>query len=114
MNTEKAVMKKGDILVGYNGTEVDFYEVIHLTAKTALLVSIQKKILDVSGIQYSAVPVPGSREGTPFRRWIIPSGLSDVPGCRISDSEFVFLWDGRPRRGTDWERWKKQLCELEK
>lgn len=110
----KTVLKKGDILAGYRGTEVDFYEVVHVTPKTVLLVSIQKKLVDVNGIEYTAVPIPGSGEGTFFRRWIIPSGLSDVPGCRISDSEFVFLWDGRPRRGTDWEGWRKQLCELEK
>ena len=97
------------------GTEVEFYEVVRVTPKTVLLVSIQKKLLDVNGIEYTAVPIPGSGEKTPFRRWIFPSGLSEVPGCRISDSEIVFLWDGSPRRGTvDWERWKKQVCELEK
>ena len=111
----KTVLKKGDILVGYRGTEVEFYEVVRVTPKTVLLVSIQKKLVDVSGIDYTAVPIPGSGEGTPFRRWIFPSGLSEVPGCRISDSELVFLWDGSPRRGTvDWERWKKQVGELEK
>lgn len=110
----KTVLKKGDILVGYRGTEVEFYEVVRVTPKTVLLVSIQKKLVDVSGIEYTAVPIPGSGEKTPFRRWIFPSGLSEVPGCRISDSELVFLWDGIPRRGTDWERWKKQVYELEK
>ena len=99
---------------GYRGTEVEFYEVVRVTPKTVLLVSIQKKLLDVNGIEYTAAPIPGSGEETPFRRWLIPSGLSEVPGCRISDSELVFLWDGCPRRGTDWERWKKQVCELEK
>ena len=104
-------MKKGDILVGYCGTEVVFCEVAHVTPKTVLLVSIQKKLLDVSGIEYTAVPIPGSGEGRPFRRWII-TRLSDVPGCQISDSEFVSLWDGHPWRGTDWEGLKRQLREF--
>ena len=55
----KTVLKKGDILAGYRGTEVDFYEVVHVTPKTVLLVSIQKKLVDVNGIEYTAVPIPG-------------------------------------------------------
>lgn len=48
----KTVLKKRDILAGYRGTEVDFYEVVHVTPKTVLLVSIQKKLVDVSGILF--------------------------------------------------------------
>lgn len=50
----KTVLKKGDILAGYRGTEVDFYEVVHVTPKTVLLVSIQKKLVDVN--KRGAVP----------------------------------------------------------
>lgn len=76
----KTVLKKGDILVGYRGTEVEFYEIVRVTPKTVLLVSIQKKLVDVSGIEYTAAPILGSGEGTPFRRWIFPSGLSGGSG----------------------------------
>ena len=61
----KTVLKKGDILVGYRGTEVEFYEVVRVTPKTVLLVSIQKKLLDVNGIEYTAVPIPGREKKRP-------------------------------------------------
>ena len=108
----KTVVKKGNIFAGYRGTEVKFYEVVHTTPKTVLLVSIKKRILHVKGIQYIAVPVPGSGAGMLFRRWVI-TGVG-IPACRISDSELALLWDGCPCRGTYWKGLKKELRMSEK
>ena len=97
----KTVLKKGDILVGYRGTEVEFYEVVRVTPKTVLLVSIQKKLLDVNGIEYTAVPIPGSGEKTPpTKHWgtgLCPlrQGTASYPPGHIPGS-------GGNRSGCGW------------
>ena len=91
------------------GGEVEFYEVLHVNPKTLRLVRIKKKILSVNGIEYTAVPVPGSGEGKRFRCQLI-EGF--VPECRISGAQTVFLWDGLPLRGFDSRAVEKLYSSL--
>lgn len=94
-------MKKGDILVsswGYEQTNIDFYEVVKATEKTATLVELKSRREMDGYMRYHAMPILGSAHGKPFRRRILDCG--EVPACRISSYEFARLWDGRPKLGT--------------
>lgn len=96
-------MKKGDILVsswGYDQTNIDFYEVVKATEKTATPVELKSRREEDGYMRYHAMPIPGSGHGKPFRRRILD--CLDVPACRINDSEFARLWDGTPKLGTSY------------
>ena len=78
-------MKQGDIFVsswGYDQTNVDFYEVVKVAAKTVTLIPIERKVQLKGFMRYTAMPIPGSGKGKAFRRRIID--CFDVPACRIT------------------------------
>ena len=96
-------MKKGDILVsswGYDQTNIDFYEVVKVTEKTATLIELKSNRVEDGYMHYRVTPIPGSGHGKPFRRRIL--GCLEVPACRINDSEFARLWDGTAKAGTSY------------
>lgn len=67
-------MKQGDILVsswGYEQTNVDFYEVVKVTAKTVTLIPIERKVQLKGFMRYEATPIPGSGKGKAFRRRLL-------------------------------------------
>lgn len=114
INKLEGSMKQGDILVsswGYEQTNVDFYEVVKVTAKTVTLVPIERKVQLKGFMRYEAMPIPGSGKGKAFRRRIID--CFDVPACRIKlrhceaverrgTGRFILcLSDGRPFRNRD-------------
>ena len=73
-------MKQGDIFVsswGYDQTNVDFYEVVKVAAKTVTLIPIERKVQLKGFMRYTAMPIPGSGKGKAFRRRIID--CFDVP-----------------------------------
>ena len=67
-------MKQGDIFVsswGYDQTNVDFYEVVKVAAKTVTLIPIERKVQLKGFMRYTAMPIPGSGKGKAFRRRIM-------------------------------------------
>ncbi|WP_370791031.1 hypothetical protein [Bilophila wadsworthia] len=96
-------MKQGDILVsswGYEQTNVDFYEVVKVTAKTVTLIPIERKVQLKGFMRYEATPVPGSGKGKAFRRRIID--CFDVPACRITSYAIARLWNGEAQEGSSY------------
>lgn len=56
-------MKQGDIFVsswGYDQTNVDFYEVVKVAAKTVTLIPIERKVQLKGFMLYTAMPIPGA------------------------------------------------------
>ena len=96
-------MKQGDIFVsswGYDQTNVDFYEVVKVAAKTVTLIPIERKVQLKGFMRYTAMPIPGSGKGKAFRRRIID--CFDVPACRITSYATARLWDGKAREGSSY------------
>ena len=90
-------MKQGDIFVsswGYDQTNVDFYEVVKVAAKTVTLIPIERKVQLKGFMRYTAMPIPGSGKGKAFRR--------RIPACRISSYATARLWDGKAREGSSY------------
>ena len=97
-------MKQGDVFVnswGYEQTNVDFYEVVKVTAKTITLISIERKVQLKGFMRYTAMSIPGSGKGTAFRRRIID--CFDVPACCITSYAIARLWDGKAREGSSYD-----------
>lgn len=96
-------MKQGDIFVsswGYDQTNVDFYEVVKVAAKTVTLIPIERKVQLKGFMRYTAMPIPGSGKGKAFRRRVID--CFDVPACRITSYATARLWDGKAREGSSY------------
>ena len=96
-------MKQGDILVsswGYEQTNVDFYEVVKVTAKTVTLIPIERKVQLKGFMRYEATPIPGSGKGKAFRRRIID--CFDVPACGITSYAIARLWNGEAQEGSSY------------
>ena len=88
-------MKQGDIFVsswGYDQTNVDFYEVVKVAAKTVTLIPIERKVQLKGFMLYTAMPIPGRRIIDCF----------DVPACRITSYATARLWDGKAREGSSY------------
>jgi hypothetical protein len=103
INKLEGSMKQGDILVsswGYEQTNVDFYEVVKVTAKTVTLVPIERKVQLKGFMRYEAMPIPGSGKGKAFRRRIID--CFDVPACRITSYAIARLWNGEAQEGSSY------------
>ena len=83
-------MKQGDILVsswGYEQTNVDFYEVVKVTAKTVTLIPIERKVQLKGFMRYEATPIPGSGKGKAFR---------------ITSYAIARLWNGEAQEGSSY------------
>ena len=96
-------MKQGDVFVsswGYEQTNVDVYEVVKVTAKTVILIPIERKVQLKGFMRYTVMPIPGSGKGKAFRRRIID--CFDVPACRITSYATARLWDGKAREGSSY------------
>ena len=103
INKLEGSMKQGDILVsswGYEQTNVDFYEVVKVTAKTVTLIPIERKVQLKGFMRYEATPIPGSGKGKAFRRRIID--CFDVPACRITSYAIARLWNGEAQEGSSY------------
>ena len=89
-------MKQGDIFVsswGYDQTNVDFYEVVKVAAKTVTLIPIERKVQLKGFMRYTAMPIPAMTR-------IID--CFDVPACRITSYATARLWDGKAREGSSY------------
>lgn len=98
-------MKQGGIFVsswGYDQTNVDFYKVVKVTAKTVMLIPIERKVQLKGFMRYTAMPIPGSgrerRSGdgllivSMFRR--VASPATQLRDCGMERHGKAFAMDG--------------------
>ncbi len=102
--------KEGDVLVcswGYDQTNIDYYQVIKVTAAAVRIVRINKKTLpEAPGVfttNLKVVPVLGSFDptdkGKSKRVTLDPDGYS----VRITSYSHAHLWSGSPNFETKAE-----------
>ena len=90
--------KVGDILDsswGYDQTNIDFFEVIGVTAKSVVIREVAKKIVKSQPPQDYVVPRPGRFIGKKMTKRVGPGGY-----VRIESYQSASKWDGKPRYQT--------------
>lgn len=96
----------GDILVcswGYDQTNIDYYAVEKVTAKSVRIVAISKRRIASEGTHDRVMPDPTTKIGKSMtRRFELGTGRHDVGTyrCRIESYSSARLWDGTPDRET--------------
>lgn len=112
-------LKVGDILVaswGYDQTNINFYEVVKVTAKSAYLLEVQSTRVGDSGIYNLMKPVPGKyvektldiytdENGEIQQERGVPDPMlrrvNDSGGVKIEDwGMYAYPWDGTPQGET--------------
>lgn len=96
----------GDIFVtswGYEQTNVEFYEVIRATSKTAWLRRIATEKEPLTFMSEEVMPKPGEYVGEEvlqrrFQSWANP----DEPAVRINPVANARLWDGTARYASHY------------
>jgi hypothetical protein len=91
--------KVGDILDslwGYEQTNVDFYQVIAVTAKTVTIQEICKNRVETGWLQGACTPRPNDcvKESKPMVRKVHSNYIN------INDYSGASLWDGKPMHWT--------------
>lgn len=85
---------------GYDQTNVTWYEIEKVTAKSVRLVEIESQQFPINPADPQAggvsIPKPGSRRGKPFTRKR-PTSDGHV---RVTPYQYAHTWDGRPRSYT--------------
>lgn len=96
--------KVGDILSsswGYDQTNVDFYKVVGLTAKSVKIVKVGQSIVEQTGwASENVVADPDIVLSEPVTRRFNPA--RDGYGVRVSDYAWAYLWDGRPKHQSHY------------
>jgi hypothetical protein len=84
---------------GYDQTNVTWYEIEKVTAKSVRLVEVASQQFDLNPADPQAgglaIPKPGSRRGKPFTR-----KRQAAEWVRVSEYQIAHNWDGRPRSYT--------------
>jgi hypothetical protein len=87
---------------GYDQTNVDFYEVTKVTAKTVTLRPIKsRRVEDEAYMTYSAEPIAGAYCGEEFRRKMA-DWSPDRVAVSIDSCANAYQWNGRPVRGSSY------------
>lgn len=102
---QKAVeLKIDDIFVcswGYEQTNIDFYQIIKLTEKTATVRQIEGRIIEQDGNFSGTVePKKDAFKGKPLRRKIKRYGNQIF--VNINSFSSASLWDGKPEYYTSY------------
>lgn len=103
-------MKQGDVFVsswGYEQTNVDFYEVVKVAAKTVTLIPIERKVQLKGFMRYTAMPIPGSGTAFPmdgncendYFKTVRDQQCLSSQGSTVSSSKCTF-WRGNTIRLT--------------
>lgn len=90
--------KVGDVVSyswGYDQTNVDFFEVVAVTAKTVTVREVKKATTENGFMCGSTVPVPGAYVGEPKRKRVC--GTPEEPRLSM-DYGTARKWDGKPER----------------
>lgn len=95
----------GDVLEsswGYDQTNVDFYQVIAVTAKSVRIREIGKRHVSSTRTQDMLVPMIDAfaAEKASTRRVQLSAYDAHRYGCKITDYSSAYLWDGAPARQT--------------
>jgi hypothetical protein len=93
-------LEEGDILYsswGYDQTNVDFYEVVKVLAKSVVIRKIAQKVAKSHQTADYVVPVPGRFEGPAMTKRVSPRG-----GVKIKSYAYASPWDGKPKYQTGW------------
>lgn len=102
----KNVFKVGDILYaswGYEQTNIDFYKVVGLTAKSVKIVKIgQKRTDDETGHWLSEYVVadPTSEEGHVMTKRV--GGSKEHPSVKVRSFAWAHKWGGNPVFQSHW------------
>jgi hypothetical protein len=92
-------LKIGDILYsswGYDQTNVDFYEVVSVTAKSVGIRKIHSKIVSSSQGSDSVVAVPGRFSDSK----VLVRRVNRGNCVKLTSYSSACLWDGRPKHET--------------
>jgi hypothetical protein len=90
--------KVGDILYsmwGYDQTNIDYYQVVGVTAKGISIREIGKKYVGSSGTEDKVMPVPDSFEGEVLKKVVNQFGR-----VKIDTYASAGKWDGKPKEQT--------------
>jgi hypothetical protein len=100
-------LKQGDILTahwGWEQTNVNFYLVNRVTAKTVWIQrieAIETPDSNPQAMRGTSVPNVSKVCGKEMRRKI-QFNTSDEPGCGINNYKYARLWDGTPQAYTSY------------
>ena len=98
--------KVGDILSaswGYEQTNIDFFQVVKVTEKTATIREIeQTKEYNPQAMTGTCLPLVDQfkENSKPLTRKI--KGIGNNPCLRLESYKFADLWDGKPERYSDY------------
>lgn len=80
---------------GWEQTNIDFYQVVHVTPRTVVVQPIQSSIVRQVGWAAEEVePVPDSTFGPRLRRTVTDD--PDAPFIGITSYKIAELWNGKP------------------
>jgi len=95
------MIQVGDIFVasfGYNQTNIDYYQVVKVGAKSIAIRKVANKVVrEVRGADY-VVPVKGKFVGKALRKF--PKVYRDEPYLNIASYASAYPWDGKPKSQT--------------
>ena len=98
-------LKVGDILVytwGWEQTNVDFYEVVGVTAKSAVIREVKAIRTDGPPMSMTgtSVPSPGDYDGEPQRKSVKHTEQGE-PWVKMAHGH-ADLWDGTPQNWSSY------------
>jgi hypothetical protein len=94
-------LKEGDILVsswGYNQTNIDFYEVLAVTAATATIINIESRKVGESAPYNKVMPVPGKQKRSSSKA--MRKRVRSDGSVKISSYANAYPWEGKPASET--------------
>lgn len=85
---------------GYDQTNVTFYMVQKVTAKTVTVIQVGNRNVDHNLQGYKAMPDTTRTFGKPKRKTV--KLWSGIPVINMESYETAHLWDGKPQNGTSY------------
>jgi hypothetical protein len=99
-------MQKGDILVsswGYGQTNIDFYKVVDVTAKSVKIVRLGEIITERdSAMSEYVIPNENEIRGQVMTKRIKVRRANDSTYVKISDYAIASKWGGHPEFQSHW------------
>lgn len=91
-------LKVGDIVYtswGYDQTNIDFFQVVEVKGKSAVIREIGAKTVRDDGPYTEVVAVKDAFKGPPMVKVVGPNGMK-------VDNHYTYKWDGKPVYQTGW------------
>jgi hypothetical protein len=90
---------------GYDQTNVDFYQVLKVTAKTVTVRKIYKETVELTG-QFTGTVTPVvdmfARNSKEMRRTVRFWSGNTNPSIKIDDGEYAYPWSGKPEHVSSY------------